>query len=260
MKGLISLVAVALLFVLVSILEATGPSKPSVKMETSLNFEGEWEVDKEKMVTFSFKPLEGVDHKTNYPEEAQVVFDSGLTLVSGNSTWSGYLEKGGQYSITVILKPTRPGRFVIGGIVNSCLTKIFTKEEKKRLEEEATKKIDPKSILGQKGEKVSYPEKIFRFYNGTSSVVEVTGLADTQPDTAWHEDETGGVKWRHITIKRRLDELGPPPVLTDSASTPYHVPEKDSGENKKQSSTEASSPYLISGTFRYLNNWGNYCP
>src|SRR3990170_2951663 len=114
---------------------ATKPSIPSLKMEMSIIHDGNWEVGKENTVTFKFKPLEDVSHKAKHPDEALLYIDSGLVLVSGLPSWSGFLEKDREYNISVVLRPTRGGKLVLGGGVKASLSKIYTDEELRKMEE-----------------------------------------------------------------------------------------------------------------------------
>lgn len=190
---------------LFSISYATKPSIPSLKMEMVIIHDGNWEVGKENKVTFKFKPLQEVPRKTKHPDEAVVTFDSGLVLVSGEVGWSGFLEKDKEHQITVALKPTRPGKLLISGVVTSCLLKIYTDEELRKMEEEFYKQIEQSPELKKRGERPKYPKKEFFYRNGKSAVIEVKGSSVGQTDTTWIE--SNGMKVRQVEIIRPLDSL-----------------------------------------------------
>jgi len=160
-----------------SISYATKPQKPSLKMEMSIIHDDNWEAGKESKVTFRFKPLQDVPRKAKHPDEAQVYIDSGLVLVSGSPNWSGFLEKGQEYSISVVLRPTHGGKFVLGLGVEASLTRVYTDEEIRKKEEEYDKRIERSPELKKMGirGKGAFAKKTFFYHNGTSTVIDVLG-------------------------------------------------------------------------------------
>ncbi len=206
MKKIMSIICMSLFSVFIfSISYATKPSIPSLKMEMSIIHDGNWEVGKENRVTFKFKPLEEVPHKTKLPDEATVTFDSGLVLVSGERGWTGFLEKDKEHQITVVLKSARPGKLLISGVVASCLLKIYTDEELRKMEEEFYKQIEQSPELKKRGERPKYPKKEFFYRNGKSAVIEVKGSSVGQTDTTWIE--SNGMKVGPVKVIRPLDSL-----------------------------------------------------
>lgn len=179
---------------------ATMPDIPSLKMDISIIHDGNWEAGKETQVTFKFKPLQEVPHKTQHPDEARLEIDSGLVLVSGSPNWSGFLEKGKEYSISVVLKPAYVGKFGLGIIIRSCLLRVHTDEEIRKMEEEYDKLMEQSPELWKQGfrGKGAFPKKKFYYLNGTGTVVEVRGEIPP-PDSAWLEID--GVKWRYPTSR-----------------------------------------------------------
>ncbi len=209
---------------------ATKPSIPSLKMEMSIIHDGNWEVGKENRVTFKFKPLEEVPHKTKHPDEAVVTFDSGLVSMSGEVGWSGILEKNKEYAITVVLKPTKPGKFGVWGVVASCLLKIYSDEELRKMEEQFYKQIEQSPELKKRGERPKYPKKSFLFRNGTSAIIEVIGPPQNQSDTTWIE--SNGMKAGQIEIIRPLDSLLKRPFeLKKRETPPLEEPGNDSSRD-----------------------------
>jgi len=221
--------AILLTFLFSSNGEATQPSIPSLKMEMSIIHDGNWEVGKETQVTFKFKSLQEVTRRTKQPDEARLVYDSSLVLVSGDTNWSGFLEKGKEYSITIILRPTKPGKFVLAGGVDASLTKIYTDEELRKKEEEYDKKIEQNPELKKMGIKAKFRKKRFFFHNETSSGVNVPGEIPS-PDTTWQV--INGVKIRSgpgfspdpgvkIWVPGRPDTVKKIEVTKDSSKISY---------------------------------------
>ncbi len=244
-----------------SISYATKPSIPSLKMEMSIIHDGNWEVGKENRVTFKFKPLQEVPHKIKQPDEAEVTFDSGLVLVTGNPIWSGFLEKGKEYSISVLLRPTKAGKFVLWGGVEASLSEIYSKAEKERLEAELNRTYESSPELKKRGMKAKIPEKVFYFHNGISEVLEVKGTSTDLRDTTWIE--SNGVKVGPVKVIRPLDSLLRQPLQIKKRETPpLEEPGNDSSQDSSQSKNSGESllPYIVYGTFRYLNNFSIYWP
>ncbi len=236
MKEIKGILCISLFSIFIfSLSYATQPSIPSLKMEVSIIHDGNWEVGKETQVTFKFKPLQEVPHKTEHPDEAVVKFDSSMVLVSGERGWSGFLEKNKEYQITVVLKPTKGGKFGIRGAVNSSLLKIYTDEEIRKMEEEFYKRIEQSPELKKKGQKPLYPKKSFYYHNGASTVVEVRGEIPASD------------KWRYPT-SRPAPTIPLDSILKIKKEELKRIPSKDSGKGEK---LKNSSAFAISGRFRY---------
>ena len=201
---------------------ATKSPKPSppppLKMNLSLIHDGNWEVGKEDTIVFKFAPLEDVEHRTEYPDEG--IFDpvSSLTLISGDPYWSGFLEKGKEYSIAVVLKPTKRGKFYIQGSVRSGQNKIYSDVELKMLKKRYAKWIEPNKQYSNRGVKVLFPTKDFNYYNSKWEVLQVKGTESDPIDTTMNEIDAALI---------RRGNFGPLPldfkieVIKDSTKIAY---------------------------------------
>lgn len=178
---------------------------PPLKMDLAIIHDGNWYVGKENKIVFKFKPLEEVEHKTENPDDATVGSDSMFTLISGNLYWSGRLEKGKEDSITLILKPTTRGKFYLEGSVRSCLDKIYSEAEIKKLEEEHADRIEHNPYYRKRGIKIIYPTKDFRYLNTKGTIIEVKGSETDPIDTTWHE--VNGALIKTITTTVPMDSL-----------------------------------------------------
>lgn len=183
---------VILLFL--SFLQTSRATKPSItspppplKMDLAIIHDGNWWVGKENKIVFKFQPLEEVEHKAENPDDAIFGPDSTFTLISGNLYWSGRLEKGKEYSITVTLKPTTRGKFYVEGSVRSGLDKIYSDAEQKKLEEEHAERMERNPQYRKRGIKIIFPTKDFRNYNTKGVVIKVRGSETDPIDTTWHE-------------------------------------------------------------------------
>jgi|GEM_PF-3864207 len=225
--------------------EATKPSIPSLKMEMSIQHDGNWEVGIENKVTFTFTPLQDVPHEKKYPDEAVIVFDSGLVFVSGDTIWSGFLEKDREYSFSAVLKPIKAGKLVLGAGVRSSLSKIFTDEEIKELERREQEVIDASPVLKERGEIPGiFPRKVYYYRNSCSALINVKGTAAGQPETTWYEID--GMKVGPKRIGRPLDSLIRERENYPRQKKPNGTSSNSVGETKSEPS---GPPYLISGTF-----------
>lgn len=225
---------------LVSASEATKPSIPSLKMEMSIQHDGYWEVGKENTVTFIFKPIEEVKHINRHPDEAFIVLDSGLIFLSGDTSWSGFLEKDTQYSISAILKPIKSGKMGVHGKVMSVFLKEYSEEELKRMQEDYIRLIEQSPVLRekQKGYLPKYPKKAYFYRNYVSSLIEVTGMAPVTEDTSWHD--INGAKIRNVTVVKPLSELVPPPSLTDNPKVINQPDSSDILNSQRRDSTKSN--------------------
>ena len=175
-------------------------------MGMSIIHDGNWEVGKENTVTFKFKPLEDVPHKLKHPDEAELYLGSGLVLVSGTRNWSGFLKKGKEESVSLILNPTKPGKLVVGITVRSCVSAIRSEAEVAKLKQERDKMLESSPELKKQGFGLAkIPTKSFDYYNGKSGVIEIKGVITE--DTTFQEI--------NVVKIRSLNDLGPPPTITE---------------------------------------------
>ena len=93
---------------------------PEKKIKMSLDFSGQPESGNEFTITFSFTPLEEIEHKFKLPDNASIDLPEGVELVRGNIEWEGYLRKGVKHKIKIVAKATKPGLHGIFGVVQSC--------------------------------------------------------------------------------------------------------------------------------------------
>src|SRR4030066_886075 len=231
---------------------ATKPQKRSLNMETAIVQDGNWEVGKENTVTLKFKPLQDVPRKTKHPDEAQIYIDSGLVLVSGLPSWSGFLEKGKEYNITVVVRPSYGGKFVLGGGVDASLAKIYTDEELRKMEEEYDKKIEQIPEFKKMGMRGKFPKKTFFYHNDISTVVDVRGEIPA-PDTTWQIIDGVKIRSGPSFHTEPVDSAGLAPLKVDTLKK---IEQEKSKETIKPERSERSDGFFITGRFRYVNNLG----
>jgi len=220
-------------------IQASQPSLLSLKMDMKLEvlpLEG----DKQFRVIFNFTPLEDIKSDNNLEDEAQIVYDSkGFQLISGNPTWGGKLIKGQSNKIEVTLQALKDGIYSFFGVVNSKqidLTKLPYKRTKSK--------------------------KSFLYKNVVLQELKL-GKVDGRQEIWVIDAQTG---------KATKQMVAPPkfPVGTVDTVKVQKSPKKKRGANPMPDSGQSGSspqgrenmgpPFSVSGTFRFLDNYGAYQP
>jgi len=96
------------------------PMMPTIDVEMSLTFSSEPELGEEFTVTLTFTPREDIPHKNELNDETKIAFGDGIELVSGQPYWEGRLQKNQTETIEIVLRPIKPGRFLISGLLRYC--------------------------------------------------------------------------------------------------------------------------------------------
>ena len=94
---------------------------PKRNIDMSLTFSSEPDTGKECTITFSFTPMEEIDHKSGLDDEANIYFypEDAIEVISGAPLWSGKLIKGKTETIQIVFRLTRPDDYQFVGEVKS---------------------------------------------------------------------------------------------------------------------------------------------
>lgn len=97
------------------------PETPKRNIDMSLTFSSEPDTGKECTVTFSFTPMEEIDHESGLDDEAEIYFypEDAVEVLSGAPLWSGKLIKGKTETIQIVFKLTRPDDYQFVGEIRS---------------------------------------------------------------------------------------------------------------------------------------------
>ena len=116
---------------------------PKRNIDMNLSFSSEPDTGKECTVTFSFTPMEEIDHKSGLDDEAEIYFypEDAVDVLSGATLWSGKLIKGKTETIQIVFKLTRPDDYQFVGEIRSG-------------------RIDPKSVFRHR----AVPAKLAKAY------------------------------------------------------------------------------------------------
>ncbi len=120
---------------------ASQPQVPKKDINMSLDFSGQPESGNEFTITLSFTPLEEIKHKNNLPDRARILFPEGVELVSGNNEWEGYLIEGVTHTIQIVAKATKPGFYMISGLVQSCQIDVSLVPKSPKVPDKIAKKV-----------------------------------------------------------------------------------------------------------------------
>jgi hypothetical protein len=98
----------------------TQPRMPTIDFDMSLNFSPEPELGTEFTLVFTFTPREEIPHRNELNDEAEIMFGSGVELVSGQPHWEGRFEKNKTETIEIVLRLMEPGWYLFSGSVSCC--------------------------------------------------------------------------------------------------------------------------------------------
>ncbi len=198
------------------------PETPKRNIDMSLTFSSEPDTGKECTVTFSFTPMEEIDHKSGLDDEAKIYFypEDAVDVISGVPLWSGKLIKGKTETIQIVFKLTRPDDYhFVGGIKSG--------------------RVDPKSAYRHRvvtTELVKAYERAFVYHNSIAKHFLIGEPPVMETEYTIVDARTGK------TIKKR--------ARVDSPFLPAPVPVDEVGRVKTEPSQNSISqfPTTISGS------------
>jgi hypothetical protein len=97
------------------------PETPKRNIDMNLTFSTEPDTSKECTVTFTFTPMEEIDHRIGLDDEAKIYFlpKDAIEIISGDTAWSGKLTKGKTELIQVVFKPIHPAYLQLDAVIRS---------------------------------------------------------------------------------------------------------------------------------------------
>ena len=244
----------------------TQPTIPSKKIDMNITFSSEPDSGKECAVTFSFTPLEEIEHKNELNDEASIYFypEDGIEIISGVPKWEGRLSKGKTEIIQIVFKVTKPGSFQFDGVVKSC-----------RVNPQFIRK-NPK--VSEKMAKKAY-EKIFTHHNVVSKHFQIGAIE--RGSVIWSIDASTG-EAKKVKIENKTPLI--PPLINsnleiiqklETSTKELHYEKAKLSEATmeefglsinedsiwiKKASSDMERYYTVNGKFQYIDNYTDSLP